>query len=490
MKFIGRQEEQLALENLLKRQSASMVVVKGRRRIGKSRLLDVFSHSFQRSFVFAGLPPTKSTTAQVQRDEFAGQLVRQTGAINFNKDDWSDLFWELSKYTQEGRVLVILDEISWMGAEDPEFLGKLKNAWDLLFCKNDDLVLAISGSASAWIDKNILSSTGFLGRESLTLTLDELPLYDCAEFWNSESDRISSYEKLKLLAVTGGIPRYLEHINPLLSAEDNIRQMCFTKSGILFDEFEKIFSDLFKENNSTYKKIVSCLADGILDQQAVCEKIGLSVGGDVSDYLDELIKSGFISRDFTWNIKDGVTSSLSHYRLRDNYSRFYLNYILPNRARIESGDMSKISLSSLKGWNSIMGLQIENLVLTNRHLIKKALQINPGDVICDNPFFQRKTTKQRGCQIDYLIQVLHNTLYICEIRYSKNEIGAPIIDEMKQKIERLNLPKRFSYRTVLIHVNGVSEAVEDSQYFSHLINLSDFLKPPRRERRESLRPAR
>jgi AAA+ ATPase superfamily predicted ATPase len=476
MRFIGRQEELLTLKNLLKKNSASMVVIKGRRRIGKSRLLEEFSHSVQRSFVFSGLPPTEFTTAQSQRDEFAGQLARQTNLTNFNKEDWSELFWQLSKFIEDGSALIILDEISWMGAEDPDFLGKLKNAWDLYFKKNDNLILAICGSASVWIDKNILSSTGFLGRESLVLMLDELPLYDCAEFWNSENDRISSHEKFKLLAVTGGIPRYLEHINPLLSAEDNIRQMCFTKTGILFNEFEKIFSDLFSNKNILYKRIVGCLADGLSDQGTVCKKIGLKLGGDISEYFDDLIKSGFVSRDYTWNLKHSAMSNLSQYRLKDNYSRFYLKYIEPNRSKIESGDMSKVSLASLRGWSSIMGLQVENLMLSNRHLIKQALQIDPNDIVCDNPFFQRKNTKQSGCQIDYLIQTQYNTLYICEIKYSKNEIGNQIIDEMNEKINRLNLPKLFSYRLVLIHVNGVCESVRESGFFSHILNFSDFLR--------------
>jgi uncharacterized protein len=476
MWFIGRKEELSTLKSLLKQRSANLVVIKGRRRIGKSRLLEEFAHLVPKSYIFSGLLPTEATTVQSQRDEFAGQLARQINQADFKKDDWSDLFWELSKHTGKGPVLIILDEISWMGSKDPDFLGKLKNGWDLYFKKNDQLILAICGSATAWIDKNILSNTGFLGRESLSLTLEELPLSDCAEFWNSESDRISSHEKLKLLAVTGGIPRYLEHINPVLSAEENIRRLCFNKSGILFNEFEKIFSDLFSSKNTLYKGIVQCLTEGISDQQTICEKMGLEVGGDISEYLDDLIKSGFISRDFTWNIKDGKPSSLSHYRLRDNYSRFYLKYILPNRLKIESGDMARASLSQLKGWNTIMGLQVENLVLSNRHLIKQALQIDPNDIICDNPFFQRKNTKQAGCQVDYLIQIQHNTLYICEIKYSKNEIGCQIIDEMEEKIKRLLRPKGFSYRTVLIHVNGISESLEETRYFSHIIDLGDFLK--------------
>ncbi len=480
-KFIGRKEELQTLKGLLNKRSASLIVIKGRRRIGKSRLLEEFSHFIQKSFIFSGLPPVTSdiedkTTAQSQREEFARQLARQIKTTDFNKDDWGDLFWCLAQHAKKGRVLIVLDEISWMGSKDPDFLGKLKNAWDLYFKKNDQLILATCSSASAWIDKNILSSTGFLGRESLTLTLEELPLYDCAEFWNDEDKRVSTHEKLKILSVTGGVPRYLEHINPSLSAEDNIQQLCFDQSGILFGEFEKIFSDLFYPKNTLYKNIVSHLADGMSDLETICKKIGLKRGGDISEYLDDLIKSGFISRDFTWKIKDAMPSKLSHFRLKDNYSRFYLKYILPNRSKIELGNMKNISLSSLKNWNTIMGLQVENLVLSNRHLIKSALRIDPNDVICDNPFFQRKTTKQDGCQIDYLIQTKYNTLYVCEIKYSKNEIGTQIIEDMNEKVKRLNMPKHFSFRTVLIHVNGISEALDERQFFSNIIDFGSFLK--------------
>ncbi len=92
------------------------------------------------------------------------------------------------------------------------------------------------------LKKNILSSTGFVGRISFTITLRELPLTDCSKFWPKN---ISVYEKFKVLAVTGGVPKYLEEINPKLSAEDNIKKLCFTEGGLLVREFEQIFSDIF-----------------------------------------------------------------------------------------------------------------------------------------------------------------------------------------------------------------------------------------------------
>jgi len=361
-----------------------------------------------------------------------------------------------------------------MGSKDPNFLGKLKIAWDIYFKNNPKLILAICGSMSAWIEDNILSSTAFLGRESLTLTLRELPLEICKEFWTSKGVAVQAYEMLRVLGITGGIPRYLEEIDPRSSAEENIRQLCFLEGGILFNEFEKIFSDLFTTKNELYREIVSLLADAMHTQSEIASMMNYKSQSEISAHLDVLEKSGFISRDYTWNIASGKDSNMSQYRLSDNYSRFYLKYILPNKQKIIRGDFHFKSISNLPAWSSIMGLQIENLVLNNRNKIKALLNIPPEEVVSDNPFFQKKTKKNPGCQIDYLIQTKFNTLYVCEIKFSRTPIGMKILEEMREKIKRFVFPKQFSIRPVLIHVNGVTDEVLDSHYFSHILDMSQL----------------
>lgn len=127
-----------------------------------------------------------------------------------------------------------------MGSKDPNFLGKLKNAWDLHFSNNPQLILVLCGSISSWIEENILSSTGYLGRVSLDLYLQELPLKDCTAFWGQNKNRISSYEKFKVLS--GGVPLYLEMIRPEITAEENIRDICFTRGGVIS---QRIRANLF-----------------------------------------------------------------------------------------------------------------------------------------------------------------------------------------------------------------------------------------------------
>ncbi len=188
-------------------------------------------------------------TAKDQRDEFIRQM-RRLKVPTKGLDDWGDLLTDLAVHCSRGRVLVILDEVTWMGSLDATFLPKLKTIWDTHFKKNPQLILVISGSNSAWIEKNILSSTGFVGRVSFQLQLKELPLYLCNEFWGSARNKIDAYEKFKILAITGGVPRYLEEVRTDLSAEQNILHLCYQPTGILFSEFNQIFSDLFAKKET------------------------------------------------------------------------------------------------------------------------------------------------------------------------------------------------------------------------------------------------
>ncbi|NGX34397.1 MAG: hypothetical protein K1060chlam1_00750 [Candidatus Anoxychlamydiales bacterium] len=473
-KFVGREKELAIFQRLLKKNTASLMVIKGRRRIGKSRLIEEFGfkHSFYR---FCGLAPTEKTTAQTQRNEFSLHLSSQFDLPLVQVDDWSKIFKLLADKIKSGQKIILFDEITWMADKDPAFLSKLKNAWDLYFKQNPKLILILCGSVSSWIDKNIISSTGFFGRISEKITLKELSLRSCNEMLTNIGFKKSSLEKFIILSITGGVPWYLEQIDPDSTATDNIRRLCFQPDGILVDEYKYIFSNLFGRRGEVYKKIVTILVKKPAEYEALASKIHYSTGGVFSDYLNELIISGFIQKDNTWILKEGIDSKLSKYRLSDNYLRFYLKYIAPKFARIKKGQFIDINLLNLPGFQTILGLQFENLVLNNRNFILKALNLKKDDIIYDNPFFQRKTNRQKGCQIDYLIQTKLNTLYVCEIKFSKNEIKPNIISQVKEKISRISLPRGFACIPILIHVSDIDEAVIESNYFGKIINFSDLL---------------
>jgi AAA+ ATPase superfamily predicted ATPase len=470
MKFIGRREELNSLKSLFYKKSASLVVIRGRRRIGKSRLALEFSKQFSRAYILSGIPPVEGLSAAMQREEFLRQLQENKLPV-YRSDNWGDLFFDLAKACATGRVLLVLDEITWMGSKDPTFLSQLKNAWDLHFKKNPELIMIISGSNSAWIEKNILSSTGFFGRISSRMTLGELPLKDCNAFWSDWPGIIDPYEKFKILSVTGGVPRYLEELRPNLSAEGNLLHLCFDAEGLLFREFDQIFHDLFLKKGPFYKEIILCLIEQQLSMSELALKLDRSKGGDLSEALAEMVQAGFLARDFTWSIGSKKKSATSRYRVKDNYFRFYLKYIFPNKEQIEAGKIKKLP----SGWFSILGFQFENLVLNNGDAVARLLNISLDEIVFSGPYLQTARARRKGCQIDYLIQTRFNSLYLCEVKFKQGLIGMEIIDEIKGKLDALKLPKGYSCRPILIHVNGVNEEVIDSGFFANIIDFSELL---------------
>lgn len=479
--FIGRQNELKQLNQLLEKKSASLVTVYGRRRIGKSSLIAHFAKD-HRMLSFEGLSPRKAINKQDQLDEFSRQLARECQVPYKRFVDWGDAFFELSrqankqtnKPTKQGRIIILLDEISWMGLEDPDFAGKIKIAWDRYFKKNSQLIFFICGSVSAWIKKNIVNNTGFHGRVSLKLCLRELPLIDCKKFWGSKE--LADAEIIKFIAVTGGIPKYLEEMNPKLTTEENIRRLAFTEGGILFNDFADIFTDTLQRKTELYERIVRLLCDGAVDSRDISSKINVPKGSYLSDLMDELVTAGFVSKQSSWDLKTGKISTVSQFRLSDNYLRFYLKYIAPHIEKIIAGNFSARSLNSLPGWTTIMSLQMENLVLNNRSKIKSLLNILPDEIICDNPYFQRATHRNQGCQIDYLIQTKYNNLYICEIKVTRSVIKRDVIDDVKEKIRRLKVPRYTSVRPVLMYLGDLHDEVIDADYFTHTINIETLMK--------------
>lgn len=468
--FVGRAGELAKLKELTKLDVASLVVIKGRRRVGKSRLAAEFAARLPgyRSVLLTGMTPDEKVSAADEREDFALQLSRSLPIPPPRSDDWNTLLWALADRTGHGKWVIILDEINWLGAKDPTFLGKLKSAWDLHFSKNPHLILILSGSLTSWIERHVLRSTGFVGRVHLDLTLDELPLRDCTAFLDPGHGHLSSFEKFKLLAVTGGIPSYLERVDPASSAEANIHRLCFTREGYLFREFDVLFHDLFAKKRF-YRQLISAVAEKPLDLQGIYRRLGVQKAGYVSDCINDLVETGFLVRHHTWSINTGVPGKRSLVRVIDNYTRFYFRCIKPNRAAVERG-AGRLPAGS----EGALGLQFENLILKNRAAVWSRLGISADDIIFDNPFWQTPTRKKPGCQIDYMIQCRNNTIYVCEIKFTKGPIGRQILSEVEQKIRRLVKPRNYTFRPVLIHVNGLEKGVLDERYFDAVIDFGEL----------------
>ena len=449
---------------------------RGRRRIGKSTLIEQFAKRSGARFIkIEGLRPYEKMKASDQLTNFANQLAVQTGAESTPPQNWLSAFVRLDRELKDvGRTVVLLDEVSWMAYGDALFAGTLKIAWDNYFKKHPRLVFVVCGSVSTWIKENIIDSGAFYGRRSLDIVVPELPLSECVKFWGRAAGRVDEREIIDILSVTGGVPRYLEEIDPGVSASENIRRLCFRPKGILREDFDEMFNDVITRLPTLTSSVIRSLTDGSLSSTEVARRIGKGKGGHVSDALEQLVESGMVAADEGKNPRTGENARIKHYRLKDNYSRFYLKYIEPEKAAIDGGAYAPGSLEQLDGWQSVLGLAFENLVVNNVPALLELLGLASSLVVSAAPFRRISSSiAGGGVQVDLLLQT-RRSVCLVEIK-RRREIGREVIDEMAEKVQRLPRRKGVSVRTALVYDGHLAPIVEADGYFDSIVPFRSLM---------------
>ena len=472
--FIGREQELRDLHELWGRDTGVLVTCRGRRRIGKSTLFEEFAAREADTFLsIDGVAPRKGMKNVDQLRHFSEKISQYAGRTLAPAENWLTAFAQLDEVIPaKGRTLVLLDEISWLGGYFKDFAGYFKEAWDKRLKKHPDLICVLCGSVSAWIVENILDSTGFVGRDSLDLELGELSLADSVKILGPTGERLSTKEKLDLLSVTGGVPKYLEEVRAALSVDENIRRMCFRPNGLLYREFNDSFNGVFGRKSLSRGRILRLLKGGPKSGAQLAELDGKTGNGSYAKTLRDLRIAGFIAGDGGLNPQTGESLREEHFRIKDNYVRFYLHYVEPRRKAIENGLFEFSSLEQLGNLDAIFGYQFENLVLNHIPSLFPLLGLDKSLVLSAAPYIQRSNAAHEGCQIDLLIQT-QRTLMVVEIKRRKT-IGHEVIDEVAEKIRRLKYRKELSVRTALIYDGELSPTVPADRYFDFLIPSSSL----------------
>ena len=472
--FVGRERDLKDLEALWGRDHGVLVTCRGRRRIGKSTLIEEFAARSADKFIcIEGLSPRKGMTDAVQRRRFCEKVAEYAGREAVYASTWSLAFAQLDELLSSGRkTVVLLDEISWLGGYNPDFAGYLKEAWDRKLRKHPNLIFVLCGSVSAWIAENILDSTGFVGRDSLDIELKELTPFQCQQMLGPAGERMSVKEKVDLLSVIGGIPKYLEDVRPELSVDENVRRMCFMPRGILFREFDETFSGVFGRRAKTRGRILKMLMKGPKSAAELAEIDGKTPNGGYARALKDLRMAGYVAGDGGLNPCTGEPLREERFRISDNYTRFYLHYIEPRRKMVENDLFEFASLEQLNGLGTMFGLQFENMVLGNLQMLFPMLGLEESLVLSAAPYFQRQTADREKCQIDLMIQT-QRMLMVVEIK-RRREIGHEVIDEVDEKIKKLKFASSLSLRAALVYEGKLSPSVAADRFFDFLVPADRF----------------
>ena len=194
--------------------------------------------------------------------------------------------------------------------------------------------------------------------------------------------------------------------------------------------------------------------------------------GHISDVLAQLEECGMVSSDEGMNPASGKAVREKHYRLRDNYTRFFLKYIEPVKKPIDAGAFSFGSLDELAGWESVMGLAFENLVVNNAAQLIGPLGIGGAHVISCAPY-RRSGKDGDGVQVDLLIQT-QRAVYVVEAK-RRHEIGGEIVREMENRVPKIPKRRGCSIRTAIVYEGNLAPIVEAQGYFDAIVPFRTLL---------------
>ena len=474
--FFGREGQIEQLESLWRKRVGSLVTCRGRRRIGKSTLIEQFAKKTASRFIkIEGIKPKPKFANENELEAFAMQLAAQTGADPTPPGNWLNAFIRLNdKIRDDERTVVLLDEVSWLGHYDEMFADTLRIAWENYWKKHDRLIVVLCGSVSTWIRENVIDNSAYLGRRSLDLVVGELPLKECVRFWGAQAERVAAKEIVDILSVTGGVPRYLEEIDPGLSADENLKRMCYSPNSILRMDFDEMFNDVITNQPRLTADVLRTLVDGPLSATEISAALQMEKGGRVSAALFQLSEAGFVCGDAARNPETGAAIRERRYRLSDNYSRYYLKFVERVTKAIDSGSYAFTSLSKLSGWDTVMGLQFENLVVNHYTELLPHLHLG-GTVIMSAAPYRKigRRDRNKGCQVDLLLQA-ENMLYFVEAK-RQQKIEASVVRDVDEKIRRVSRPTGVSARAALVYDGELAPSIETDGYFDAVVPFAKLL---------------
>ncbi len=414
--MIGRRSEANALNRLYYGEEAELVVIYGRRRVGKTYLVDE-TFSGRITFRHAGLSPegiTSKGILKLQLEHFYNSLLLAGMEKTKKPSSWLEAFLLLEMYLQGldngQRQVVFLDELPWLDTPKSGFMNAFEAFWNTWGCHRKNLMVIVCGSANSWIqDKLINNHGGLYNRVTYELKLSPFTLSECEELYKSNSIMFSRYDIVQSYMVFGGIPYYLKYINRGMSLAQNIDYLFFRKNAVLRDEYNRLFASLFT-NPEVVKAVVQFLytKNAGYTRKEITAKLKINDNGYLSRTLNALIASDFIIK----YIPFGYGKREEHYKLVDPFCIFYLHFLGNNKKTSENYWQENVTSNVVNIWR---GFAFENVCFNHIEQIKRALGI--AGVASENSAWSKRSDDEEGTQIDLLISRKDNVVNMCEIKY-------------------------------------------------------------------------
>ncbi len=409
--IIGRDDACEVLLSAIESSSSEFVAIVGRRRIGKTYLVNKYFES-DICFYLTGI---QSGSKETQLSAFTQELGRRQKKHIEPPKNWLEAFHilrtHLEKVKTKRKKVIFLDELPWMDAPKSHFIQAFGHFWNSYAAWSDDIVLVIAGSSTSWIVNKIFNDRGGLhNRVTKRIWLEPFTLQQTEEFLKSKKIRLSRYELTLLYMAIGGIPFYLNEVRPGESVAQTIQRLFFKADGLLKKEFQYLYKAIFFKADA-YERVVRVLAKHRygLSRTTLLKQAKITNSGGGTKILEDLVLTGYIEEMMPL----GKNKNGAKFVLNDFYSLFYLNFVEPANHK---NWLTVIETSAYKIW---CGLTFERVCFTHQNEITKALGINGL-----HSSFSHLTifgdNKKATSQIDMLIERADNVINLCEIKFANS----------------------------------------------------------------------
>ena len=487
MVLIGRTEEKRDLDRYMESGKAEFIAIYGRRRVGKTFLVDAYfncSYAFFATGIIGGK----------RKDEMAAfyQSLKKAGFTGHMPKTWLDAFNALTEVLETKRLdgrrrVVFLDELPCFATPSSGFVKALDWFWNSWASKQPDIFMIVCGSATSWIVNNIINDKGGLhNRITHEMHLDPFTLAETSAYLEAEGFVWDEISIVQTYMVLGGIPYYLSLLKPDLSISQNIDKLFFAPKAELKMEYGRLYKSLFK-NPEKYLAIIDLLAAnskrGMMRKEIV-SALGEESSGHLSERLQDLVNCDFIR---LYNVKDKkISSSNGIYQLVDFYSIFYHEF-------------GKIKTTDTAYWTKMLkshkqstwwGLAYERLCMAHMPQILSALGVESVHTEyyswrskmkeADEETEDANKKENSGAQVDLVIERDDRIINLCEIKYSSLGEYELDFDERVKIANRIALFKKktktkYGVIPTLITTYGLKKN-KHSSFFTQVVSMSDLMK--------------
>lgn len=483
-KIIGRINEIDTLNQILVSKQAEFVAVYGRRRIGKTYLIE---QTFSQGEIYMDCTGIKDGNMHDQLVNFIEgfQAAFYPDLSLSVPKSWRDAFdlltREIKKIPTSKKIVVFLDELPWLSTSKSKLLQNLDFFWNTRWRKIPNFKLIVCGSAASWMLENLINAKGGLhNRITKSMHLEPFTLGETKKFLEANGVKLTENQTLEIYMVTGGVAFYLSQIQKSKSVSQNINDICFHKDGLLHLEFPRLFKSLFSaaELNLRIVREISKYRSGISVTDLV-KKCGKKPGGRFSDRLSELEAAGFVQKFLPY----GKQKRDHYYKIIDEYTLFYLRWIeeIVEGKSIPRGVNYWVNISKSPAWQSWAGYAFEGVCY--KHADKIINRLGLGSISCligSWRYVPRAGAKESGAEIDLLLDREDNAITLCEIKYTANHftIDKSYAKNLMNKVDTFKQHFATSKQIFLVMITtmGLKKNIWSDELVEGEVRLADLFK--------------